>query len=229
MEMEKVLASKAKTQAHVNGFIQSVYNWMAIGLAVTGVLAYLVSEMFIVPRGLFFLLVIAQLGMVFVLASKIQSLSAPMATGLFVLYAALNGVTLSWIFLVYTSASITSTFFICALTFAAASAYGMVTKKDLTSVGGFLMMGLIGIIIATVVNIFFRSPMVTMIVSYIGVFVFIGLTAWDTQKIKQMALSQPADLDNATLRKGAIFGALSLYLDFINLFIMMLHIFGDRD
>ncbi|TYT75504.1 Bax inhibitor-1/YccA family protein [Desulfobotulus mexicanus] len=227
--MEKVLASKAKTQAHVNGFIQSVYNWMAIGLAVTGVLAYLVSEMFIVPRGLFFLLVIAQLGMVFVLASKIQSLSAPMATGLFVLYAALNGVTLSWIFLVYTSASITSTFFICALTFAAASAYGMVTKKDLTSVGGFLMMGLIGIIIATVVNIFFRSPMVTMIVSYIGVFVFIGLTAWDTQKIKQMALSQPADLDNATLRKGAIFGALSLYLDFINLFIMMLHIFGDRD
>nr|WP_144683013.1 Bax inhibitor-1/YccA family protein [Desulfobotulus alkaliphilus] len=227
--MEKVLASNEKTKAHVNGFIQSVYNWMAIGLAVTGVLAYLVSEMFIVPRGLFFLLVIVQLGMVFVLASRIQTLSASTATGLFVLYAALNGVTLSWIFLVYTSASITSTFFICALTFAAASAYGMVTKKDLTSFGGFLMMGLIGIIIATVVNIFFRSPMVTMIVSYIGVFVFIGLTAWDTQKIKQMALSQPADLDNATLRKGAIFGALSLYLDFINLFIMMLHIFGDRD
>ncbi|MCW7755119.1 Bax inhibitor-1/YccA family protein [Desulfobotulus sp. H1] len=227
--MEKILAPNEATRAHVNGFIQSVYNWMAIGLAVTGGLAYLVSEMFVVPPGLFLILVVAQLGMVFVLAGKIQSLSASTATGLFVLYAALNGVTLSWIFLVYTNASIVSTFFICALTFAAASAYGMVTKKDLTSFGGFLMMGLIGIIIASVVNLFLRSPAMTMIVSYIGVFVFVGLAAWDTQKIKQMALSQPADLDNATLRKGAIFGALSLYLDFINLFIMMLHIFGNRD
>ncbi|MDY0161774.1 Bax inhibitor-1/YccA family protein [Desulfobotulus sp.] len=227
--MEKILAPHQSAQVRVNGFIQSVYNWMAIGLAVTGGLAYFVSEHFIVPPGLFFILVIAQLGMVFVLAGKIQSLSASTATSLFVLYAALNGVTLSWIFLVYAKASIVSTFFICALTFAAASVYGMVTKKDLTSFGGFLMMGLIGIIIASLVNLFFRSSAVSMIVSYVGVFVFIGLTAWDTQKIKQMALAQPADLDNATLRKGAIFGALSLYLDFINLFIMMLRIFGDRD
>ena len=223
--MEKILAPHQSAQVRVNGFIQSVYNWMAIGLAVTGGLAYFVSEHFIVPPGLFFILVIAQLGMVFVLAGKIQSLSASTATSLFVLYAALNGVTLSWIFLVYAKASIVSTFFICALTFAAASVYGMVTKKDLTSFGGFLMMGLIGIIIASLVNLFFRSSAVSMIVSYVGVFVFIGLTAWDTQKIKQMAIAQPADLDNATLRKGAILGALSLYLDYINLYIMILRIF----
>ena len=175
--MEKILAPHQSAQVRVNGFIQSVYNWMAIGLAVTGGLAYFVSEHFIVPPGLFFILVIAQLGMVFVLAGKIQSLSASTATSLFVLYAALNGVTLSWIFLVYAKASIVSTFFICALTFAAASVYGMVTKKDLTSFGGFLMMGLIGIIIASLVNLFFRSSAVSMIVSYVGVFVFIGLTA----------------------------------------------------
>lgn len=227
--MEKILAPREAAQAHVNGFIQSVYNWMAIGLAITGGLAYFVAEHFMVPPGLFLILVIAQLGMVFVLAGKIQTLSAATATGLFVAYAALNGITLSWIFLAYTKASIVSTFFICALTFAGASVYGMVTKKDLTSFGGFLMMGLIGIIVASLVNLFFKSSAVSMIVSYVGVLVFVGLTAWDTQKIKEMALSQPADLDNATLRKGAIFGALSLYLDFINLFIMMLRIFGDRD
>ncbi len=161
--------------------------------------------------------------------SLVQKLSAATATALFVLYSALNGATLSFVFLVYTSSSITSTFFICAATFTACSIYGMVTKRDLTSLGGFMFMGLIGIVIASVVNMFLLSPGMHMIIGYIGVFVFIGLTAYDTQKLKTMAASQPADLDGGTIRKGAIMGALSLYLDFINLFLMLLRIFGDRD
>jgi FtsH-binding integral membrane protein len=157
----------------------------------------------------------------------VQRMSAGTATSLFVLYSALNGVTLSFIFLVYARASIVSTFFICAGTFAACSIYGWTTKRDLTSLGGFLLMGLFGIIIATVVNMFIRSSGMSMIISYIGVIVFVGLTAYDTQKIKNMALTQPAGLDGAVIRKGAILGALSLYLDFINLFLMLLRIFGQ--
>jgi hypothetical protein len=122
--------------------------------------------------------------------------------------------------------SIASTFFVCAATFLAMSLYGWTTKKDLTSWGNFLFMGLIGIIIASVVNMFVQSSGMAMIISYIGVLVFVGLTAYDTQKIKQMAMTQPAGLDGAVIRKGSILGALSLYLDFINLFLMLLHIFG---
>jgi FtsH-binding integral membrane protein len=154
-------------------------------------------------------------------------MSAGTATALFVRYSALNGLTLSFIFLVYTTASIGRTFFICAGTFIACSVYGWTTKRDLTSFGGFLMMGLFGIIIATVVNIFLRSDVVTMAVTYLGVFIFVGLTAYDTQKIKNMALTQPDGLDGQVVRKGAILGALSLYLDFINLFLMLLRIFGS--
>jgi hypothetical protein len=128
---------------------------------------------------------------------------------------------------VYTQASIVSTFFVCAGTFIACSIYGWTTKKDLTSWGGFLMMGLFGIIIATVVNMFIRSSGMSMAISYIGVFVFLGLTAYDTQKLKNMAVTQPAGLDGGVIRKGAILGALSLYLDFINLFLLMLRIFGQ--
>jgi len=147
---------------------------------------------------------------------------------LFVIYSALNGVTLSWVFLVFVRASIVSTFFICAATFVACSIYGWTTQRDLTSFGGFLMMGLFGIIIASVVNWFIRSSSMSMIISYIGVFVFVGLTAYDTQKIKNMAMTQPANLDGGVIRKGAILGALSLYLDFINLFLMLLSLFGQR-
>jgi len=121
-----------------------------------------------------------------------------------------------------------STFFICAATFIACSIYGWTTKKDLTSLGGFMMMGLIGIVIASLVNLFIQSSSVSAIISYIGVLVFVGLTAYDTQKIKNMAMTQPANLDGAVIRKGAILGALSLYLDFINLFLMLLSIFGQR-
>jgi hypothetical protein len=173
-------------------------------------------------------LIIAELGLVFAIAGMVNRMSAGTATALFVIYSALNGVTLSSIFLVYASASIVSTFFICAATFIACSLYGWTTKKDLTSLGGFMMMGLIGIVIASLVNMFVRSSGMSMIISYIGVFVFVGLTAYDTQKIKNMAMTQPANLDGGVIRKGAILGALSLYLNFINLFLMLLNIFGQR-
>jgi FtsH-binding integral membrane protein len=207
---------------------------MGIGLAVTGFVAYYVSTSESLLRMIFgnplllIVLIVAELGLVFGIAGMVNRMSAGTATALFVVYSGLNGVTLSSIFLIYAQASIVSTFFICAATFIACSVYGWTTKKDLTSLGGFMMMGLVGIVIASLVNLFLQSSSVSAIVSYIGVFVFIGLTAYDTQKIKNMAMTQPANLDGAVIRKGAILGALSLYLDFINLFLMLLSIFGQR-
>jgi hypothetical protein len=172
-------------------------------------------------------LIIAQLALVFIISSRIYRMQALTATALFVIYSALNGATLSSIFLSYARSSITNAFFVCSATFIACSIYGYTTRRDLTSMGGFLTMGLIGIVIASLVNLFFQSPGVSMIVNYIGVLVFVGLTAFDTQAIKNMALTQPADIDAGALRKGAILGALKLYLDFINLFLMLLRIFGS--
>ena len=233
---EPIQARATQTRVVVNTFIRGVYNWMAVGLALTGFLAYYVAHsetMLRIVFGnqvLFFGLIIAELGLVFYLSARIQKIEATTATALFILYAMLNGVTLSFIFIAYTAASIASTFFVCAATFGVCSVYGMVTKKDLTSVGQFMFMGLIGIIIASVVNIFLRSPAMNMIISYIGVFVFVGLTAYDTQKLKHMALTQPEGLDPAVARKGAIMGALTLYLDFINMFLFLLRILGaSRD
>lgn len=224
-------STRAAMQVQVNSFVQSVYGWMALGLAITGVIAYLFPFrlFFQTSPVLFWGILIAEVGLVFFLSARIEKLSAMAATGIFLAYAALNGVTLSFIFVRYTAVSITSTFFICAVTFAVASVYGMITKKDLTGMGSFLMMGLFGIIIAMVVNFFLRSPMMHMLIGCIGVIVFVGLTAYDTQKIKEMALSLPADIDGGVVRKGAIMGALELYLDFINLFLMLLRIFGDSD
>ncbi len=218
----------------VNTFIRSVYNWMAIGLALTGFVAYYVAHSASIANLIFgnplifYSLIIGELGLVFFLSARVSKIESSTATALFVLYAGLNGATLSFIFLVYTKTSIVSTFFICAATFVTCSIYGMITKRDLTSLGGFMTMGLFGIIIASVVNMFLRSDGMSMIISYIGVFVFIGLTAYDTQKLKTMALSQPAGLDAGVVRKGAIMGALTLYLDFINMFLMLLRILGDR-
>jgi FtsH-binding integral membrane protein len=206
---------------------------MAIGLALTGLIAYYVAStesiIGFLARNPFLLiiLIVAELGLVFSISGMVHKMSAGTATSLFVIYSALNGITLSFIFLAYTQASIVSTFFICAGTFIGCSIYGWTTKRDLTSVGGFMMMGLIGIIIASLVNLFIRSSAMSMIISYIGVLVFVGLTAYDTQKIKNMALTQPAGVDGGAVRKGAILGALSLYLDFINLFLMLLRIFGQ--
>jgi FtsH-binding integral membrane protein len=231
--METVSLSKQKAAVQVNSFVRSVYNWMCIGLALTGFIAFYVSNnetlmrLVFGNRIIFFGIIIAELALVFFIAGRINKMSAGTATGLFVLYAALNGVTLSFIFLAYTRSSIYSTFFICSATFLACSIYGWTTKRDLTSWGGFLMMGLIGIIIASLVNMFIRSSAMNMVVSYIGVLVFVGLTAYDTQKLKHMALTQPAGVEGAVVRKGAILGALSLYLDFINHFLMLLRIFGQ--
>jgi FtsH-binding integral membrane protein len=230
--MDPISFSRDRSEVQVNEFVRSVYNWMCIGLGITALVSLYVSgnETFVgMVFGnslIFFALIIAELALVFAISGMINKMSAGTATTLFVIYSALNGITLSFIFLAYARASIVSTFFICSATFLACSIYGWTTKKDLTSLGGFFMMGLIGIIIASLVNIFIHSNAMTMIISYIGVIVFVGLTAYDTQKMKDMALTQPAGLDGEVIRKGAILGALSLYLDFINLFLMLLRIFG---
>jgi FtsH-binding integral membrane protein len=230
--MDPISFVRDRSEVRVNEFVRSVYNWMCIGLGITALVSLYVSgnetfvRMVFGNSLIFFALIIAELALVFSISGMINRMRAGTATTLFVIYSALNGITLSFIFLAYARASIVSTFFICSATFLACSIYGWTTKKDLTSWGSFLMMGLIGIIIASLVNIFIRSNAVTMIVSYIGVIVFVGLTAYDTQKMKDMALTQPAGLDGEVVRKGAILGALSLYLDFINLFLMLLRIFG---
>ena len=233
--MESISTKQTQVQVRVNDFIRSVYNWMAIGLALTGFIAYYVAStpalvnLIIRNQLLFFGLIIAELALVFTLSTRVHRMQASTATALFVLYSALNGATLSFVFLIYTQSSIASTFFVCAATFVACSIYGWTTKRDLTSMGGFLMMGLVGIIIASLVNIFIGSSAMHMIISYIGVLVFIGLTAYDTQYLKNMAISQPADVGASAVRKGAILGALKLYLDFINLFLMLLRILGNRE
>ena len=231
--MDPILMPRQRTEVLINDFVRSVYNWMFIGLGLTGVMALYVSNsetakaLIYGNSMIFYGLIIAELILVFSISGMVNRMSAMTATMLFVIYSALNGVTLSFIFLVYTRESIVSTFFICSATFLACSIYGWTTKRDLTSWGGFFVMGLIGIIIASLVNMFIRSSAVHTIISYIGVLVFVGLTAYDTQKLKNMALTQPEGLDGAVVRKGAILGALSLYLDFINLFLMLLRIFGQ--
>jgi len=230
--MEQNAIARPTTDVLVNNFVRSVYNWMAVGLALTGCVAFYVSNDLDILRVIAspmiqIVLFIAVIGLAVSIGGMMNRISAGTATGLFVLYSGLMGVLLAPIFIVYTQASITSTFFICAGTFVACSIYGWTTKKDLTSLGGFMMMGLIGIIIASLVNMFIRSSAMHYIIGYIGVIVFVGLTAYDTQKLKNMALTQPAGLDGSVARKGAILGALSLYLDFINLFLMLLRIFGQ--
>ncbi len=233
--MQTLPMERTQAQQNINEFIRSVYNWMAIGLSLTGFAAYYVSnsepllQLIFGNRLIFFGLIAAELILVFSLVARVGKMRASSATAMFILYSALNGITLSAIFLIYTRSSITSTFFISAATFIACSIYGMTTKRDLTSLGSFMVMGLFGIIIASVVNLFIRSSGMSLIISYIGVFVFIGLTAYDTQKLKTMALSQPSDLEAGVVRKGAIIGALTLYLDFINLFLMLLRILGGRN
>jgi len=205
-----------------------VYNYMAGGVALTGLVAYFTNAYFgpaLHNSPIMYVLIFAPLGLVFFLSYKIESLSVSTARALFFVYAALLGASLSVIFAVYTQTSITRVFFISAAAFGGLSLWGYTTQRDLTGMGSFLMMGLIGIIIASVVNIFLKSTGLEWIISLIGVVVFAGLTAWDTQKIKEMY--DPNEADAVTGRK-AVMGALSLYLDFINLFLMLLRIFGSR-
>jgi len=213
-------------------FIRRVYNWMGLGLAATALVAlYTASNpqllgMIFGNTLVFFGLIIGELVLVFWLSAAISRLHYSTASLMFFVYSALNGLTLSVIFLAYTRASITSTFFVTAGTFGAMSFYGYTTKRDLSSWGSFLFMGLIGIILASVVNIFLHSPMVYWVVTYAGILVFVGLAAYDTKKLKEMARAGFADAE--TEGKSAVMGALALYLDFINLFLMLLRIFGSR-
>ena len=213
--------------------MRKVYVWMTLALALTGLTAYGVATSPGIISALYsnsvllWGLVIAEFAIVFGVSAAINRLSLTTATLLFVLYSVINGALFSSIFLVYTMSSIASVFFITASTFGVMALVGYTTKKDLSSMGKILFMALIGIIIATVVNIFLKSSGLETIVSYLGVLIFVGLTAYDTQKIKNMLLMAP-DASEAS-QKIALLGALNLYLDFINLFIYLLRIFGRRE
>ena len=224
----------------LRAYMLRVYNYMGSALLVTGIVALLTFKLAveslspltfsplgnsIYASGLSWVVMLAPLGVVFYMSFGINKMSASKAQTVFWIFAALMGISLSSIFVVYTETSITRVFFITAGTFGAMSIYGYTTKRDLTKMGSFLMMGLIGIIIASVVNIFLKSSMMYFAISIIGVLVFVGLTAYDTQKIKNMyAASDSGEL----MGKKAVMGALTLYLDFINLFIMLLRLFGQR-
>jgi len=216
----------------IPAFLARVYAWMAAGLLVTAgcALATLSNEsllqMVFGNRLVFFGLIIAELGLVAWLSGMVGRLSAATAGAVFILYSALNGLTLSAVFLAYTSASVVSTFVVTAGMFGAMSVFGLVTKRSLDGVGSFAFMGLIGVVIASLVNLFLKSDMLGFVLSCAGVIVFVALTAYDTRKLKMMAST--IDAGSEVGRRGAISGALALYLDFINLFLMMLRLFGNR-
>jgi FtsH-binding integral membrane protein len=220
----------AQVRPDTNAFFRKVYAYMAGGLFATGVTAMAVasSEALVNAiwgnRILFIGLLIAEFIMVVAFSKVVEKLSAPAAAAFFFAYAVLNGVTLSIIFLAYTASSIASTFFVTAGTFGALSVYGYATKRDLTGVGQFAIMGLIGLVIASIVNIFLNSPMMYWLTTFVGVIVFTALTAYDTQKLKHFAQASGAEQQS----KVALQGALMLYLDFINLFLYLLRLFGRR-
>ena len=211
-------------------FLAKVFNWMAVGLGITGVTAYVTAATglatVIIGSPLFLILAIGTIGLVFFLSARIDKIEAGTASAIFVIYALLNGLFFSTIFLRYTGSSIASTFLITAGMFGAMAVYGLVTKRDLSGWGSFLFMGLIGLIIASIVNIFLASPAVYWVTSMIGVFIFTGLTAYDVQKIKRMGEEGIMSQGQEAITKGALMGALALYLDFINLFLMLLRFFG---
>mgnify|MGYP002523725607 CR=1 FL=1 len=214
--------------------MRKVYVWMTMALVITGITAYGVAnspgilQAIYTNQILFWGLIIAEFALVIGVSAAINKLSLPVATLMFVAYSVINGALLSYIFLAYTSSSIATVFFITAGTFGAMAIVGYTTKTDLSSMGKYLLMALIGLIIATLVNVFFvKSTGFELILSYAGVLIFVGLTAYDTQKIKQMLMQAPDA--GETAQKYALLGALSLYLDFINLFIYLLRIFGKRE
>ncbi|MDR3357323.1 MAG: Bax inhibitor-1/YccA family protein [Desulfovibrio sp.] len=229
----RVIAQSGVTAVSV--YMRQVYQWMTAGLAVTAAVSYAVAnsaglQQVILGNSIVMIaLVIAQLGLVIALSAAVHKMSASVATGLFLLYSVLTGAMLSSVFVIYPVASISNAFLVTAGTFLAMSVYGTVTKRDLTAFGSFLGMGLFGLIIAMLVNFFLKSSMMDFIISCLGVLIFTGLTAYDTQKIRNFGLGAPLE-DGTAMRRGAILGALTLYLDFINLFLMMLRFFGtSRD
>lgn len=213
-------------------FIVKVYGWMSLALIVTGITAFLVASTPAVKdyiynnHTVFYVLLGIELLMVIGLSAMINKMSANMATAIFVLYSLVNGLTMSFIFLIYTTSSIAFTFFVTAITFGVMSAYGYFTKKDLTSWGNLLLMALFGLIIASIGNLFMKSDTLMWITTYAGILIFVGLTAYDTQKIKNTNIIGNEGTDED--RKEAIIGALTLYLDFINLFLKLLRLFGRR-
>ena len=246
-------AQSAAIDQGLRSYMLSVYNYMAIGVAITGLAAYLFFAMSVTTPGaadavatlrggialtefgktlyvgpLKWVVMLAPIGLVFLMGFKIQSMAVSTAQAVFWLYAALVGVSLATIGMIYTGQSIARTFFITAATFGALSLYGYTTKKSLTGMGSFLMMGLFGIIIASVVNIFVGSNALQFAISVVGVLVFAGLTAYDTQRLKDEYIYGVANADQETVGRSAIMGALTLYLDFINLFVMLMQIMGQR-
>jgi len=224
--MERSYSNYRTVTVSQTGVMRGVYGWMGVGLALTAFVSLFTAsspmllQAILSNRMLFYVLIFAELGLVIGVTAAINRISASTASLLFLVYAALNGLTMSTIFVVYTSTSIASTFLVTACMFGAMSLYGYLTKSDLSSWGSFLFMGLVGIVIASLVNMFLHSAMIYWVLSVCGVLVFTGLTAYDTQKIMQQG-------NRGT--KGAILGALTLYLDFINMFLMMLRLFGDRN
>ena len=244
--LNKVKAATRTTVVMDEGlraYMLKVYNYMATGVLLTGIVALISFNISVVTDAsgaivsftefgntLFFsgfkwLVMLAPLGIVFYMSFGINKMSASKAQTVFWIFAALMGLSLSWILLVYTGKSVARVFFITSATFGAMSLYGYTTKRDLTKLGSFLMMGLIGIIIASLINIFMKSSMMYFVISILGVLIFVGLTAYDTQKIKNMYLASDS---GELMGKKAVMGALTLYLDFINLFIMLLRLFGQR-
>ncbi|MGL5799329.1 MAG: Bax inhibitor-1/YccA family protein [Plesiomonas sp.] len=222
-----------RTGTRVQAYLSQVYGWMTCGLLLTAFVAWYAASTpavinFIFSSKItFFGLIIAQLALVFVLSGMLQRLSGTMATSLFMLYSALTGLTLSSIFIAYTASSIAATFVVTAGMFGAMSLYGYTTKRDLSGMGNMLFMALIGVVLASLVNIWLKSDTLMWVITYIGVVLFVGLTAYDTQKLKMLG-EQISEDDHENFRKYAIVGALTLYLDFINLFLMLLRIMGNR-
>ena len=229
--MDAWTTTPVQTAERISAFLWKVYSWMAIGLGVTAVVAFLVGgspellRTLVGNRLVFFGLVIAELGLVFYLSARAAGLAPGVAAGLFALYSALNGITLSVVLLAYTGESVTTTFVVTAGMFGALALFGSTTKKSLAGAGQFLMMGLVGLILASIVGVFWHNDALQFLISVVGVIVFTGLTAWDAQRLRRMALALP----EGQVGGYAIVGALSLYLDFINLFLMLLRFTGRRD
>ena len=224
------LATPQISDERVGAFLRSVYGWMCVGLLITAGVAFAIAssqtfiETLLLNRVLIWIILFAQLGLVFYLSARVDRIAPTTAAGLFLLYSALVGVTSSVILLIYTAASVTSTFVIAASMFAVMAGFGTVTKRSLAGWGQFLFMGLIGLIVAMIVGFFWQNDALQFVISVVGVLVFTGLTAWDAQRLKHMAVALP----DGRVGSYAVVGALSLYLDFINLFFMLLRLMGGR-
>jgi uncharacterized protein len=233
MMPERSLAGAPPIDERVTLFLRAVYGWMCGGLAITAVTASFIAAtpafVYAVAtnRLLFWGLIIAQLGIVFVLAARVEQLAASTAAALFVVYAALTGVTISFVLLAYTGESVATTFLVTAGMFGGMSVYGTTTRRSLAGMGQFLFMGLIGVVLASIVGLFWHNDGLQFVISFIGVIVFTGLAAYDAQRLKSMALASPAGGAGGT-GSYAIVGALALYLDFINLFLFLLRFTGSR-